>query len=688
MAGTTFQRQFNQNASPTAVAAALGDPATKVDWTGGKSNADPGKRSVLSKVGTGAAVDVLDYISDTSHATIAAGTNTNDLTTNIQNAINDAQDDRRECLLPHGVCYVTSINVATPTRQTVVLRGRGRGYVPGTGQALTRSESVLKGTSTTLPVLVLNQGRSCIIDSVGIIGPNAAPVSVTEPLQSAATYLTGGVSGGRYNAQAGIALDPYGGTDPGGGTGYAGQTYTGSANGCSDITLRRVNIRECVVGILNNPSSSGQQGDAIRIVDSQIKYCRDGYAAGCSQSNMVSMDHLNIGPVHTIIDGYTYGQQQGAMPMIGRLTGGPAYRFMNVPDGFKPGMLEFISLESVKSVGNYGAGVTTSKFPLVINFLQFHAREDYTNPSVCFINYGDVLINGSEWQVNAAASPLSLTGVPWNFGGTGDLILNNARFLVRDVYKPFLGYSAGFTKSMSGINWRMEDTAGRVAKINRGGSSVSTIPNSPSPATNRAIVHPSNLLYPGIGKTYDITLTRFDTTLNQAGNSGWAYNSGASRVTFTPSATSLWQVGDIIFSRITSLGSALTDTVPCLEVESVSATVTLKMTGSFDFAQLDQTYLPTTISMACAHWATAVAFAGTTTGTNTSPLVTACTADPATVLRVGDWFNLVGGFSVSRVLTIDSATQFTAQNNATSAQVGQKISFAKLSVRALPTDAF
>lgn len=106
MAGTTFQREFNQNASPTAIASSFTDPAVAAamatspyDWTGGATGAqtDDTLAEVLLDH-----VSVMRFIPKTLRAAIRARTSTTDLSTYLQAAVDWATANNEILFWPRG----------------------------------------------------------------------------------------------------------------------------------------------------------------------------------------------------------------------------------------------------------------------------------------------------------------------------------------------------------------------------------------------------------------------------------------------------------------------------------------------------------------------------------------------------------------------------------------------------------
>jgi hypothetical protein len=667
-----------------AVAAAV--LAVRGDFTGGRANADPGGRRLIDKFSHGE-IDVRDYISDTSHASIEAGTNLNDLTSNIQKAYNDSQDYLRRCILPSGVYYVSSIDVATAARQSGCLMGAGRGFYPVTGAPNYRSPTVLKGFDVNLPIIAANLGRGVLLSDFAVVGLNTG-ASQAEPSADPTTWVSG-VTDLQYKPQCGIGIDVYTGTTPPGG-GYPGKTYIGGTNGTSDMTIQRVNIQQCAVGVMNNPSFSGAQGDAVRILDCFINLVKVGYASGCGQANVCVLRHSVIGNMHTIVDTLTYGQKQGLSPYVYDLSAGPGFQLFNLADGFKFAPWMGVSAESMKRLGNIGVGGSAGKEIFELYVIQFHGNESWAQPPLFLVNFAPVHIHGLDAQINS--SGLGIRGIPWNFGGSGDLIVDNAKFVVADVYKADVGLPFAYNKKVSGRNWRLEDLNSRSVTLMPDADCASS-PAGPSPTTARAILHPCKLRHPGAGVSYDVTLGRLDSAWPIAGNTSVVWDNVNKRVSFSAASAALaafYFPGDRIFHRIVLTAPVLLqDILPALEVVSVvGTTVTCKAAGNFDYTMLDQAYSLATAYIVMGHWAATATFTGnTTTG---SPIVTGCNRDPATVLRVADWFAVVGGYSIgapSRVLSLDSVSQFTGVSNAISSVTGQKIFLDKLSLRTV-TDAF
>lgn len=211
-------------------------------------------------------IDSLDFIPAAKRAAVFTARTGSDVTTELQAMIDYCKTNRRNGLIRAGYYIISSPLVFTSVAlEGISIRGEGHGYAVSGGTGGVTSETILDASSIlTKPALVIQFARGLHLSDIGILGPNTAPIGLSEPSNTAADYLSAGVRDSRYSPQCAIAIDPTTGSDPGGGAGYPGMTYTGAGGGGSaSILLERITMRNHNVGLLVTPTVAGAQGDFI-----------------------------------------------------------------------------------------------------------------------------------------------------------------------------------------------------------------------------------------------------------------------------------------------------------------------------------------------------------------------------------------------------------------------------------------
>ena len=168
----------------------------------------------------------------------------------------------------------------------------------------------------------IQKGKSCHIQGLVIkttvyVHFSSFRAAIETPY---ATWVSGfGFRDSRYSPFGGIIIDPFTSAVPGDG-GYPGLTswYRGSASGgSSGINVKGCYIGGFTVGIGITVNGSAQNGDCCVFDSNAIEYCKAAYVT-CQRQNKGNIIYKgrSWALVHTILDGLSYGQQDGEVPGI------------------------------------------------------------------------------------------------------------------------------------------------------------------------------------------------------------------------------------------------------------------------------------------------------------------------------------------------------------------------------------
>lgn len=623
---------------------------------------------------------VFDWISDTPKATIQAGTNTNDLTTQTQAAIDACKAANCPLRIPFGLYYVTTLWITRTAFEGFELRGDGRGFAGGTGTNFALGQTRIKGTSLTSPVIAIQSARGVRIADILVDGPNNLPNgvvwdSIPEPENSSGMWLTSGVRDNRYSPQCGIAIDPTVGVDPGGGNGYPGLTYAGApSQGSADITLDRVGLWNHNVGLMVCPTIDGQQGDQMAIYNPQIAHCHIGFASGLAQANQISMFGGSFYQARTAVDCLTYGQQQGIMPTLYNTQLNVLYRMFIASDAFKAAGWFGVLAESCKMMGTWGLGATSAKWPLLLSGLRFHTRDDWKLPPFIIENWGPVNMNGCNVQENNGNGFYAL-----NVAGNGPLTRTEFAANLRDPTKPIVSQALDLTKPDKIESARFYDVSLTQQVVGESMTELNALPvRIVSPGRCRSWLRAANARYAFTNK-HAANFVAVGAPVASV-----VLNTGAKTITFTVGATTDIQIGDILFWPMLAVAPSINENlVPALRITNiVSLTVTCAML--WDPALYNPTYIYTASGVFIAPYemAPGVSVAGTTANASTS--VTGVT--PTTVFKNGDWITGAGLNANARVVSGGGTGTLVLNRQATAAAT-VRLSSGKLQVPTV-TDAF
>lgn len=223
-------------------------------------------------------------------------------------------------------------------------------------------------TSTNTFAIGFQRGLSCTVRGVVVEGQffrsftNDAAYYESNYSTWASSPPSGGtaVRDTRYSPYAGIVIDPFnmdGTNAPPADGGYPGLTswYRGNAPsaGSSGISVKECRIFGVAVGILESPNGTTQQADNATYEKVAFSCCKAGLgttqrqAKGNYAQQLIAWDR-----VHTLIDGDSWGQQQGQCPNSDVLSlAGSAIRLFNITSSQHNVNLDGIFCETIYQIG-------------------------------------------------------------------------------------------------------------------------------------------------------------------------------------------------------------------------------------------------------------------------------------------------------------------------------------------------
>lgn len=235
---------------------------------------------------------------------------------------------------------------------------------------------------TNGPAIIIQQGKSCLIKNVAIVGKYTKASGFTQAQVDTTKWKDwedGVCTAGPTNPYAGIAIDPF--SDPAYFDGAIHRMYEGleswyipgmSKSGSTDIHIKNCAIVNFIVGIVQGPS---QQQNCEEIVeeDLRVEACRSVIAFTQAQQKENQVIRLHVwAAVHTVFDGANYGFGHGdgaTAPIVhGANLAGSVYQLYNCNSMVFPVSGEDIYAESLFKIGTAGGWAGTHFTNFQIDF--------------------------------------------------------------------------------------------------------------------------------------------------------------------------------------------------------------------------------------------------------------------------------------------------------------------------------
>jgi hypothetical protein len=537
----------------------------------------------------------------------------------------------------------------------------------------TVANPVLAGT-----YIVSGSGASWVVSRSQSVGPIA---------------MTTGPRDSLYSPYAGICLDAFcKSTAPSDG-GYPGLTsYYGwgssGANGTHIALIENVFIQNFVVGIMNGPTGTPDNGDALTCRNVAVQNCRVACASGNNQADQWTITDSNIDEVQYMVDTLSYGGQNAPAASLINSQLGRCYGVLNCY-ALKQASVQNCYMEGPASLGRFGSGggndtpitflnngillatPTTiaglAQPPVILNATRAH-----------FI--GGIIGYGSSTDVfNFSGYETTFDGVTFYGGYTP-----NCFPLIGQKY--LAGAGGGFARfdncfvnpgSYGGAAGLLSDNFARSAQA------LSTFLGSAATGRLNATFQTNRVPDGANGQEYIfVPPANSPGGYAQAGVSALTLNSTTVTFTMTNAAYYL-QPGDYIYWKmLPQNGLANTADVVALQIpiggiSGNNVTANMLFDPSFYDTVANQ-YASNQVFIAAHLWAPLVALTATT---NTSTALTSVL--PVNILTAGDWIIGYGANgadipSPCRVVSTDGAGNVVLSRAATGSHAGVSVCFGQL----------
>jgi hypothetical protein len=563
-----------------------------------------------------------------------------------------------------------------------MLMGEGAGYDTSAGLGGSKGQSVIVGTMPDRPVISINNARGVTIRDLSVAGVNTAPASITLPTYSTAfgftDYVTPGCLDNQYGAHALIDVDGFSGANPGGGQGYTSQTakYLNTAAGSANVLLWNLYLEKGVVGILCNPSKFGVQGDMSLFGFITTRMCKTGIAFGESQS--IGSMILQFYPQSSMLglSGRMYGRQQGALNSVKGGQAVLAYALFDMPIAFNTLSIDDFYMENCMTMGAYGVGANSLKYPLKINGGRYAFGSPTMLPAHCILECHV----GAHFNSVAFQHRNTPIDECFNFYGSNsaDFIFDNCMVSHNsgDVTRFLLGvlkdYAGGPRIQKRGCYFK---NAGQVSVLSdRQPRRFSLPPRVVADYFTREVADTTFYDYvAGVTNSYE----------NVAFTGGtWSF--GAASLTWTGTPTTDMQLGQLYFYAANSRMSGLAMTLPNLKVSQVNPGVSVVFDLLKQASEYDQAANPVTLPRYVQEHASGAACTASINNDTSLTLISL-----TTYLQNGDRIKLSSGDPGGLILISGAGTATGVLNKAASAIAsGVKVFLGKLQTRAAGTDKF
>lgn len=353
-------------------------------------------------------LSALSFIPSALHPDILAQTSTDDVTTYLQQWLDECSTSKRKGTLPAGLynisapLYVTRFNVAT--FETNHIEGDGGGYTSA------HAQTILNVSQLDGPALIVDKGRGVRITNIQITGQNTA-VPAT-PTDDPADYLSPGVRNSRYSPHCAIAIDATVGNVPPDG-GYPGLTYAGvPTTGSHQVIIEYMSIRNFAVSLMVSPGET-VSADYILMHNCDLAGGDVVCSYGQGQTRNCVVSNCNIANARIAFGGVTHGKQEGVAPIMENNQIGfinRAFEFLNAFGGIS---MHACYLETLNMLGTFGTGFSRVKYPMRISdcTYKYVQTDNGKNAPVILDSQSSVLIDGTIFINNdQSAETMNFTG--------------------------------------------------------------------------------------------------------------------------------------------------------------------------------------------------------------------------------------------------------------------------------------
>lgn len=373
-------------------------------------------------------VDVLDFIPVSLHASIRDASNTTDLASYIQAAIDYCITNGRNLFMPAGDYKISSPLFVYKWSGTafsfcsITIEGEKRPWNNNAAGSVV-STRIVPSHSTTFAIGVQN-GRGVRFKDIALYGTNV--LSFTSPnyaeMMTNSNFVTGSCRDSRYSPYSGIVIDPFGTSAPAD-SGYPGLSsfYVASAAGSSGVEFESVVIRYFVVGVCVSPNGTTQNAEDINFTGCDIAYNKAGVAICQSQSRDINWYGGECAFNLYCFDGQNYGSQQGSAPKIYGCNMSGKYLFNTYSRGGNPFYATGIHAESFASIGFIDNSSATARSPALFAGSKFQ-----------FLDFGGIFPDHHLFS----CAPVTFDGCEFsNTGMTKSTPLRFRRNRVGDILK-------------------------------------------------------------------------------------------------------------------------------------------------------------------------------------------------------------------------------------------------------------
>lgn len=174
----------------------------------------------------------------------------------------------------------------------------------------------------------------------------------------------------RYSPFSGLVIDPFtNSAQPDGG--YPGFTaqYAIGQGFSSNVIIEDCLFRYFPVGICFSPTTANGNGSEIAVQNVIIDRCRFGITTGNTQARDIQVIKSNIASVEVCMDGQTFGNQQGPMPISNNCQFGNCKDILRFGATLGDGKISNMYGESVYRIGRWdGPGAVLNLQNCEINF--------------------------------------------------------------------------------------------------------------------------------------------------------------------------------------------------------------------------------------------------------------------------------------------------------------------------------
>ena len=308
--------------------------------------------------------------------------------------------------------------------RTVILEGLGRAYTPAEQNVGTS----LFCTMTDRPAIMVTAGRQTTIRDLTLYGPAQAVLqampwhglSPTEEASWDAALASVGVTPGRRHApHVAICVDGYVGAAPA--DGYPAPTppaWTGAsggygANGSSQTTLERVNIRGFEVGVAQTPADGDGNGDFLRWIGGQCQACKFVLSIGQTQARNNTLERIEIAYTWIALTNKRHGRQTGNLGLVcanSSFAGfvGALFEISNPAYG-DSALFQSCDVESLWRIGDIGASSACPPIRFIQCRINFRHSNANGHPANVLVSTGrtPVIFDGGEFSFGSVLSFVS-----------------------------------------------------------------------------------------------------------------------------------------------------------------------------------------------------------------------------------------------------------------------------------------